>query len=60
MMTGHDFHDDRSRIPYSSSKIPGVRKEYLSILLLLATARILVSSVSLMYLVDEFFFLFLV
>ena len=40
-------------------KSPGARGEHLAIQLLLATAQLLVTRVSLIYLVDKFLFLFL-
>ena len=45
---------------YSFSKIPERKESFPSSQLLWASAQLLVSSVSLIYLVDEFFFLFLV
>ena len=57
IMTGPDFHHERSRIAYCFGYNPKVQGEHLAVQLLWGATWLLVTCVSLIYLVDEFFFL---
>ena len=57
IMTGPDFHPERSRIAYCFGYNPKVQGEHLAVQLLWGATWLLVTCVSLIYLVDEFFFL---
>ena len=60
IMTGPDFHHERSRIAYCFGYNPKVQGEHLAVQLLWGATWLLVTCVSLIYLVDEFFFFALV
>ena len=59
-MTGPDFHHERSRIAFCFGYNPKVQGEHLTVQLLWGATWLLVTCVSLIYIVDEFFFLLLV
>ena len=60
IMTGPDFHHERSRIAYRFGYNPKVQGEHLTVQLLWGATWLLVTCVSLIYIVDEFLFLLLV
>ena len=60
IMTGPDFHHERSRIAFCFGYNPKVQGEHLTVQLLWGATWLLVTCVSLIYLVDEFFFFALV